>query len=58
MSPARLAPARLAPVCLLALAACAATPDPAYGPPEASGLEAVRPYPGPRMSARSSAKMP
>jgi hypothetical protein len=41
MSPLRFAPALL-------LAACTATaPDPTYTPPEASGLVAVRPFPGP-----------
>ena len=36
----------LAPALLLA--ACTATaPEPAYTPPEASGLVAVRPFPGP-----------
>jgi hypothetical protein len=34
-------------VLCLALAACAAAPAPTYSPPEASGLEAVRAFPGP-----------
>lgn len=37
-------PAALLP---LALAACVSAPEPSYGPPEASGLVAVRPFPGP-----------
>lgn len=38
----------LSPALLIvaALAACG-SPDPAYGPPELSGLVGVRPYPGP-----------
>lgn len=41
------APRLASAVALAALAACAAPTAPSYGPPEASGLVAVRPFPGP-----------
>jgi hypothetical protein len=38
---------RFAPAALLALAACTPTETASYSPPEASGLIAVRAFPGP-----------